>query len=100
MEFFDDIVIPESKLPENCRFNEAEQLWVWDYEVDGNVAELFLEPGSQVRFRVTEETFVDSMPTGPEGVTEEMGQPERLCPSYTIRGSMAEAGLGCLDWWK
>ena len=41
--FFDDILIPPSALQQPARFDEAEQVWVWEYE-DGKHS-LFMDPG-------------------------------------------------------
>lgn len=114
MIFFDDIIIPSDKLPEPSRFLEKDQIWVWDYqttdESDGSVssAELFMEPGSDVRFKVVAERFVETRPvdgTAPPEVALPGLQDAALTAAqkqaaYQIIGSMSESGLGCLQWWN
>eukprot|EP00916_Digyalum_oweni_P009460 GHVL01015946.1.p1 GENE.GHVL01015946.1~~GHVL01015946.1.p1 ORF type:complete len:174 (+),score=24.39 GHVL01015946.1:135-656(+) len=97
MGFFDDIFIPEDNLPHPSKFSETEQMWAWKYEEH----DLYIEIGHEIRFRVMEEKFVDTSPTGPEGITMETTDPEpgpKRSP-YTIVGTLAEQGLGLLSWW-
>jgi len=71
--FFDDILIPPEALQHPHRFDETDQVWVWEYptepDEDGNPGEshdLFMDPGEEIRFRVTSETFVDCSPNAPD----------------------------------
>lgn len=43
--FFDDILIPSSSLQHPSRFDEAEQVWVWEYQVDDEKHDLFMDIG-------------------------------------------------------
>ena len=58
---------------------------------------------SQVRLRVTAETFVDTGPSKPQGVQgaggQEQEQDEARLPPYSLLGSCNEPGLGLLSWW-
>merc|ERR1712098_671039 len=66
LEFFDDILIPAESLQHPSRFDEAESVWVWEYPTeDDDHHDLFMDPGEQVRLRVTAERFVDTGPTKP-----------------------------------
>lgn len=68
MNFFDDILIPAESLQHPARFDETEQLWVWQYAGDDEEShDLFMDIGEEIRFRVIEESFTDTSPTGPEG---------------------------------
>lgn len=50
----------------SCSFSdEAEQVWVWEYETDGGAHDLYMDKGEEIRFRVADEVFVDTSPTGP-----------------------------------
>eukprot|EP00106_Octopus_bimaculoides_P008018 XP_014775460.1 PREDICTED: DNA-directed RNA polymerase III subunit RPC8-like [Octopus bimaculoides] len=69
--FFDDILIPSDALQHPSRFDEQEQLWVWLYEAEDEKHDLFMDIGEEIRFRVVDETFVDTTPTSPETGTEE-----------------------------
>jgi DNA-directed RNA polymerase III subunit RPC8 len=58
MKFFDDIYIPPPYLMDNSEFNRDEGVWVWNYEGQ----ELFMDPGSWIRFRVEQNQFIDVGP--------------------------------------
>lgn len=45
--------------------DEAEQVWVWEYETEEGAHDLYMDVGEEIRFRVVDETFVDTSPTGP-----------------------------------
>ncbi|NXD17365.1 RPC8 polymerase, partial [Nothocercus nigrocapillus] len=101
--FFDDIVIPPESLQQPAKFDEAEQVWVWEYETEEGAHDLYMDIGEEIRFRVMDETFVDTSPTGPSSaeastsnVTEEVQKKEA---PYTLVGSISEPGLGLLSWW-
>ncbi|XP_020732637.1 DNA-directed RNA polymerase III subunit RPC8 isoform X3 [Odocoileus virginianus] len=63
--FFDDILIPPESLQQPAKFDEAEQVWVWEYETEEGAHDLYMDIGEEVRFRVVDESFVDTSPTGP-----------------------------------
>ncbi|NXW56382.1 RPC8 polymerase, partial [Eurystomus gularis] len=114
--FFDDIVIPPESLQQPAKLtpivciltlgvasDEAEQVWVWEYETEEGAHDLYMDIGEEIRFRVVDETFVDTSPTGPSSAeastsnaTEEVQKKEA---PYTLVGSISEPGLGLLSWW-
>ncbi|KAF2980279.1 hypothetical protein EK904_008214 [Melospiza melodia maxima] len=101
--FFDDIVIPPESLQQPAKFDEAEQVWVWEYETEEGAHDLYMDIGEEIRFRVVDETFVDTSPTGPSSAeastsnaAEEVQKKEA---PYTLVGSISEPGLGLLSWW-
>ncbi|XP_074648412.1 DNA-directed RNA polymerase III subunit RPC8-like isoform X2 [Tubulanus polymorphus] len=99
--FFDDILISSDALQHPSRFDENEQLWVWEYETEDGKHDLFMDVGEELRFRVVDEMFVDITPTGPEGSTEaESYDSEMKKPPYSIVGSISDPGLGLLSWWN
>ncbi|XP_067672408.1 DNA-directed RNA polymerase III subunit RPC8-like [Haliotis asinina] len=105
--FFDDILIPPDALQHPSRFDEQEQLWAWEYQLDdGNKHDLFMDIGEQIRFRVVDEIFVDTTPAGPEGGAEPSASditivdPEAKKSPYSLTGSISESGLGLLSWWN
>lgn len=51
--------------------DEAEQVWVWEYETDEGAHDLYMDQGEEIRFRVTDEVFVDTSPTGPSAAEKE-----------------------------
>ena len=47
------------------------QVWVWEYPAEDDEGQpsshdLFMDPGEEIRFRVTGETFVDCSPNAPD----------------------------------
>ncbi|KAL1129287.1 hypothetical protein AAG570_013816 [Ranatra chinensis] len=77
--FFDDIFIPAANLQHPSRFDETEQVWVWEFDNNGDKHDLFMDQGEQIKFRVAAETFVETSPiASPEGAekTQEMTSPE------------------------
>nr|XP_028601954.1 DNA-directed RNA polymerase III subunit RPC8 [Podarcis muralis] len=101
--FFDDIIIPPESLQQPAKFDEAEQVWVWEYETEEGAHDLYMDTGEEIRFRVVDETFIDTSPTGPSSAepstssaTEEVQKKEA---PYTLVGSISEPGLGLLSWW-
>ncbi|KFM81263.1 DNA-directed RNA polymerase III subunit RPC8, partial [Stegodyphus mimosarum] len=99
--FFDDILIPQDVLQHPSRFDEKEQLWVWVFsnEESGQTHDLFMDRDEPIRFRVIDETFVDTTPTSPETETSDAEEKDRRIP-YNLTGSINEPGLGLLSWWS
>jgi len=103
MGFFDDILIPVVYLPQKSKFDEDEQLWIWEYQTeDGSSHDLFMDINEPIRFRVIDEEFVDLTPTGPtsSGSIEPSEPSEQKKAPYSILGSISEDGLGLLSWWQ
>ncbi|XP_019726490.1 DNA-directed RNA polymerase III subunit RPC8 isoform X2 [Hippocampus comes] len=112
MGFFDDILIPPESLQQPTKFDEAEQVWLWEYETDEGAHDLYMDQGEEIRFRVADEIFVDTSPTGPTTDTPaaEPGQQPAPPPAqdtgekkdapYTLIGTICEPGLGLLSWWN
>ncbi|XP_067003552.1 DNA-directed RNA polymerase III subunit RPC8 [Anabrus simplex] len=102
LDFFDDILIPPTGLQHPSRYDETEQVWVWEYDVDGDKHDLFMDPGEQIRFRVTAETFTETSPVGPQkpetASTSEENKEDDKVP-YMLTASINEPGLGLLSWW-
>uniref|UniRef100_A0A4W5RY89 DNA-directed RNA polymerase subunit n=1 Tax=Hucho hucho TaxID=62062 RepID=A0A4W5RY89_9TELE len=89
------------------QYDEAEQVWVWEYETDEGAHDLYMDQGEDIRFRVTDEVFLDTSPTGPSAAAtdtpgapgaEEGGQKKEA--PYTLLGTISEPGLGLLSWWN
>uniref|UniRef100_A0A2K6MA12 DNA-directed RNA polymerase subunit n=1 Tax=Rhinopithecus bieti TaxID=61621 RepID=A0A2K6MA12_RHIBE len=99
--FFDDILIPPESLQQPAKFDEMEQVWVWEYETEEGAHDLYMDTGEEIRFRVVDESFVDTSPTGPssaDATTSSEELPKKEAP-YTLVGSISEPGLGLLSWW-
>lgn len=50
-------------LNHGCHSDQEEQLWVWQYEAEDGTHDMFMDIDEEVRFRVVEEVFVDTLPT-------------------------------------
>ncbi|XP_013418028.1 DNA-directed RNA polymerase III subunit RPC8 [Lingula anatina] len=102
LEFFDDILIPSDALQHPSRFDEREQLWVWEYMVDEEKHDLYMDVGEEIRFRVVDEVFVDTTPSGPEVSADstEVQETDTKKTPYSLIGCINEPGLGLLSWWS
>ncbi|XP_059395040.1 DNA-directed RNA polymerase III subunit RPC8 [Carassius carassius] len=110
--FFDDIIIPPESLQQPAKFDEAEQVWMWEYETDEGAHDLYMDQGEEIRFRVVDEVFIDTSPTGPSAEKEGPSAAPTAPPAgaedsaqqkeapYTLIGSVTEPGLGLLSWWN
>jgi DNA-directed RNA polymerase III subunit RPC8 len=102
--FFDDIFIPKDELQHPSRFEEAEQAWVWEYPLeDGAKHDLFMDVGENIKFRVIDEEFTESEPTGPTDSSSAdastSNSTDNSKPPYKIFGAINESGLGIDSWW-
>jgi len=98
--FFDDIFIPMDYLQQPSRFDEKLQAWFWVFtNEEGESHDLIMEKEDPIRFRVLEETFVDTTPSCPENEAIESEDKERRIP-YVLTASVNEPGLGLLEWWS
>jgi DNA-directed RNA polymerase III subunit RPC8 len=107
--FFDEIFVGPESLQHPARFDETENVWVWEYpgEEEGSHHDLFMDIGEPVRFRVAGETFTDTGPSSRPDVAPEVkveggggvetGGP-RVAP-YALTATLNEPGLGLLSWW-
>ena len=72
------------------------QVWVWEYPTEGEDGQsghhdLYMDPGEEIRFRITSEAFVDTSPTGSSLV--ETGSLQNM-PHLPSQGSTAGAIVG------
>ncbi|XP_014613075.1 PREDICTED: DNA-directed RNA polymerase III subunit RPC8 [Polistes canadensis] len=100
--FFEDILIPPHKLQHASRFDQVEQVWIWEYDTgDGGKHDLFMDPGESIRFRIFEEDFKETLPTGPRNSNQNVEKTEASNVSpYSLNGAIDEPGLGLLSWWE
>ncbi|KAK3372552.1 RNA polymerase III subunit Rpc25-domain-containing protein [Podospora didyma] len=94
-DFFHDIFIPGSELPDGSVFEKSEGLWVW--KEDDQV--MYYDNNEMVRFQVVGEEWHDQTPTGPLEAAEDLATQIKM-PPYKITGSMKGPGLGCYLWWE
>lgn len=97
--FFDDIFVPSANLQHPSRFDDAEQVWIWEYDNNGDKHDLFMDQGEPVKFRVTAETFVESSPAPCPDADKVVEKPKSETP-YSITATINEPGLGLLSWWE
>lgn len=73
--------------------DEAEQVWVWEYETDEGAHDLYMDPGEEIRFRVADEVFVDTSPTGPAAAKTDAPAPpgQSTAPPAEESGEKKEA---------
>ncbi len=62
--FFDDILITPECLQYPSKFDEREQIWIWEYkgEEENETHEMYMDKGERIKFRVTGEMFNDTTP--------------------------------------
>uniref|UniRef100_A0AC35TUF5 DNA-directed RNA polymerase III subunit RPC8 n=1 Tax=Rhabditophanes sp. KR3021 TaxID=114890 RepID=A0AC35TUF5_9BILA len=91
--FFSDIFIPKDKLPKVSKYCTTQKSWYWSYEdEDGKeAAQLFMDKGMVVKFKVIE-TVWDDTP-----VNLDLNQASE--PPMKVIGTLADTGLGVISWW-
>ncbi len=104
-EFFDDIHVPAELLFPDSVFEPVEGVWVWHNNMSEGEEEnqLYFDNGNTVRLRVEAEHWTDQAPDGSEkgkAMDETNGEVvQQSKVPYRIEGSMAESGLGDVNWW-
>ncbi|KAH0550196.1 DNA-directed RNA polymerase III subunit RPC8 [Cotesia glomerata] len=97
--FFDDIIIPPSKLQSPSRYDSKDRVWIWEYDVgDGKTHPLYMDRDELVRFRVYESKFFET-PLPKSTTSEGAQQPEEKISPFVLEGAVDEPGLGPLSWW-
>lgn len=66
--------------------DDMEQVWVWEYETEEGAHDLYMDTGEEIRFRVVDESFVDTSPTGPSSAeaTSSSEEPPKKEAPYTL----------------
>uniref|UniRef100_A0A4W3HJT0 DNA-directed RNA polymerase subunit n=1 Tax=Callorhinchus milii TaxID=7868 RepID=A0A4W3HJT0_CALMI len=84
--FFDDILIPPESLQQPAKFDETEQVWMWEYETEEGTHDLYMDVGEDVRFRMVDEIFIDTSPTGPSAADTPSPAPAPVpAPEETLK---------------
>jgi len=96
--FFDEIFIPAENLQHPSRYEETENVWVWEYPLEEGHHDLFMDPGEQLRLRITSQSFTDVGPKD-DSKDQETKQEDRK-PSYSVKATINEPGLGLISWWS
>ena len=74
-------------------------MWVWEYETEEGAHDLYMDIGEEVRFRVVDESFMDTSPTGPssaEAASSSEELPKKEAP-YTLMVSCPDGTWGQED---
>ena len=95
-EFFDNIFVPETMLFEGCYYNEDESVWIWQ----SGETPIYFDNGTNVHARIEKETWQDAMQVDEKKakIVNGTGAVPQKVP-YAIEASMAEMGLGGVEWW-
>ncbi|KAG5443622.1 DNA-directed RNA polymerase III subunit RPC8 [Clonorchis sinensis] len=110
LNFFDEVYIPVDKLRHPSKFDYEQSSWIWEYDYEGETAELRIDKNDTIRFRVVEEIWQDPNPDGSKTLPGATQEPSEVADSlnedqfshnvaYTIIGSVVSDGLGVTCWW-
>ncbi|CAL4069778.1 unnamed protein product [Meganyctiphanes norvegica] len=98
--FFDDVYIRSDNMMSPSHYDETEKTWIWDYEVEGETHNMFIDIGERIRVKVVAEQFTDTTPTGPDTIVgEDLVEKKEGKIPYLIYGSINDQGLGLVSWW-
>eukprot|EP00736_Rhodelphis_marinus_P007521 Rmarinus@m.8673 len=88
-DFFSDVFIPSSNMPDNCFFDEEDKQWVWPFhdQATDHRERLVLELDCEVRLRVVEVSFHVDRGLGPP----RLGLPKPSKPENGSSASLAAA---------
>lgn len=56
---------------------------MWEYETDEGAHDLYMDQGEEIRFRVVDEVFIDTSPTGPSTEKDSSGTAGTAPPAGT-----------------
>ncbi|KAI2609815.1 RNA polymerase III subunit Rpc25-domain-containing protein [Hypoxylon fragiforme] len=94
-EFFEDIFIPFTELPENTQYNQVEKAWTWIFDPESDP--MWYDKNEMVRFSVEGEEWHDQTPETTE--QDAVDKAKKISP-YSIKGTMIKEGLGVCLWWE
>ncbi len=107
MKFFDDIFIPAANLMKPYKFDEREQLFMWLYDTGESTHELFVDIDEDIRFKVKDDMFHDTTPSGPPKKNDSLATNnasgvvrDEVKSPYSIIATIDEPGLGLFSWWN
>lgn len=120
--FFDDVLVPPHLMQQPSKYDAARNVWVWDYdeEGDGSTGAFVMGKGEEVRFKVRTIRFTTVTNTvkerrtsiAAEGQTEQgggmmrrrsassVGLAEHDPAAMQLIASVCEDGLGLVSWWR
>jgi DNA-directed RNA polymerase subunit E'/Rpb7 len=81
--------------PTDTDSNESEKVWVWQTGEN----EYWFDPGTIVRIRIEKETWRQPTDTAAISLGDNADSQARSQVSYSIEASIAEPGLGGVEWW-
>lgn len=84
--FYEDILIPKTRLPHPSRYDPAESVWVWEYSIKNgyNKHNLYIEVNEPIYFKVVEESFEPLAPIVTSSDNSGGISPLDVMPSYRI----------------
>lgn len=105
MKFFDDIFIPAANLMKPYKFDEREQLFLWQYDTGESTHDLFVDIDEDIRFKVKDDVFNDTTPNGPPKKNDALATNSQATidvtkSPYSIVATIDEPGLGLFSWWN
>lgn len=80
---------------DGCSYDEEEKVWIW--ETSGT--QIYCDIGTLVRIRVEKETWHNQTDTVSASVNDNPDVQALATVPFSITASMAEPGLGGIDWW-
>lgn len=116
LDFFDDVAIPASLLPQPSTYNDELRLWTWRWDEQTQLA---IEPGLDIRIRVKSVRFtkVTAHDRGLQATTTEVADKKSqlhgrrrsssvdldsaapIPSAMHVVGAINETGLGPVEWW-
>lgn len=107
-EFFDDIQVPPSVLPEHTVYDPEQELFIWKYPDDNDpeqITEYYFDKAEKCLMRVEQEQFndINANPDNDEPEAQEDDSTSRASllkkAPYSLQCSMMHAGTGPKLWW-
>ncbi|QIW96878.1 hypothetical protein AMS68_002396 [Peltaster fructicola] len=106
-EFFDDIQVPPSVLPENTVFEPEQGVFIWKYKDEEDpeqVTEYYFDKAEKCLMRIEMEQWVENQVQQTQeeqlDLAEEQTRASNLQRApYSIQASMMHAGTGPKIWW-
>lgn len=106
-EFFDDIQVPPSVLPENTAFDTEQEVFIWRYQDEEDpeqVTEYYFDKAEKCLMRIETEQWNDVTPQQAqeeegEGTEGQSRAANLQKAPYSIQASMMHAGTGPKIWW-
>ena len=80
---------------DGCRYESDEKVWIW--ETGDN--SIYLDPGTVVKLRIEQENWNNQSDASSTSKSDNPDIQAMADVPYSIVASMAESGLGGVEWW-